>query len=55
MLVVQAAAVTVDEPPLGGGDEVTVGRDAVLQRHADQANRATGLSGLRPVPNVERR
>jgi hypothetical protein len=36
---VQAAAVAVHEPPIGGGDQITEWRNAVLQRHANQASR----------------
>jgi hypothetical protein len=47
---VQAAAVAVHEPPFGGGDQITEGRNAVLQRHANQASRHAAGRGPRRGP-----
>ena len=40
--IVQAAAVSVDQAPAGGRDELAEGRDTILQRHLDQGNRTAG-------------
>jgi hypothetical protein len=40
----QAAAVAVDEPAVGGGDQLAEGRHAVAQGHETQASLDSGAT-----------